>query len=144
MSRDRMKQMILFSGEVGTSADLKNVISLKKPIRIVRVWAVPEVAQAAHATVLMECMLGTVADPDAYVHLTNDSDLSDSDVIVTSAWAANTVKEKDYEDDTSGTEDRPGSYKEIAAGLIQARVVKSGSTPDAGRVTFGMDYYESD
>lgn len=149
------QQIVLLQGEVGTADSLLNHFDLGK-IRIKRIWAIPEEAQAAHATILLEVMVGTVADPDRYAHLTNDSDLTSSavtdpdGVIVSSAWAAKTVKELDFAAKTAGNAPDAaapgtpgGSYPEHS-GVLEVTVTKSGTTPAAGRVTVGMEYFNSD
>jgi len=148
-------QLILHEGEVGAADTFLNHFDLGK-IRIKRVWAIPEETQAAHATILLEVKLGTVADPDRYAHLTNDSDLTTSlvtdpdGVIVSSAWTAKTMKELDFAAKTVGNAPDAaapgtpgGSYPEHS-GVLELTVVKAGTTPGAGRVTVGIDYFPSD
>jgi hypothetical protein len=145
----------LFSGELGTADVLENCFDLGK-IRIARIWAISEEAQAAHATILRSVQVGTVADPDRYAHLTNDSDLTsdpvtDPDgVIVSSAWTADVVKELDFTDKTVGnapTAAAPGtpggSFPEHSGPLL-VTVTHSGTTPTASRVTVGMEFFPSD
>lgn len=148
-------QLILFNDEVGTADSLVCNFDLGK-IRIVKLSVTPEEAQAAHATILLEVKLGTVADPDRYAHLTNDSDLtsslvSDPDgVIVSSAWAAKTVKELDFTAKTQGNAPNaaapgtPGGSFPEHSGVLELTVAKSGTTPTAGRVAVVLHYYPSD
>ena len=146
---------VLVCEEVGAADNLLQAFDFGK-IRIKRIWALPEVAQAAHASILLEVKVGTVADTDRYAHLTNDSDLASSavtdpdGVIVTSAWAAFTTKELDFAAKTVGNAPDAaapgtpgGSYPEHS-GPLHVQVIKAGTTPDAGRVTVGMDYFPSD
>lgn len=149
------KTAILFNDEVGTADNLVQDFDFGK-IRIKRVSVVPEETQAAHATILLEVKLGTVADPDRYAHLTNDSDLTSDvvtnpdGVIVSSAWTAKTAKELDFDDKTEGNAPDAaapgtpgGSYPEHS-GILELTVTKSGTTPTAGRVTVIMEYHDSD
>jgi len=148
---------ILFSDEVATAADTLDYFDFGK-IRIVRIWAVSEEAQAAHATILREVKVGTAADVDRYAHITNDSDLSDTAAVTTDpdgvlsvgAWAAATVRSVDFRTKTVGNAPdaaapgTPGGSFPEHSGVLVCEVIHAGTTPTASRVTVGMDYYVSD
>lgn len=149
------KQIVLLEAELGTGDTLVAQHDLGK-IRIKRIWAVPEEAQAAHATILRRVLVGTVADTDRYAELTNDSDIASSavtdpdGVIVSSAWSAQTVKELDFAAKTVGNAPdaaapgTPGGSFPEHSGVLVVTAIHSGTTPTASRITVGMDYYESD
>jgi len=120
-----------------------------KAARIKRYYAVPNVAQAAHATIVDTVTFtnkGTAgAGSTVLAVLTNDSDLADSTTRVSSAWSANVVKELN-------TEDRPGAFAnttdvadEIAAGaVVLVELLGAGTTPTANFFTVGIEFWESD
>lgn len=154
-SEHRAKQIVLFDGELGTGDTLINQIDLGK-IRIKAVKAVSEEAQAAHATILRRVLVGTVADTDRYVEITNDSDVSSSALddpdggVSSAAWVANVAREVDFSLKTAGNAPNAaapgtpgGSYPEHS-GTLLTTVIHSGTTPTASRVTVTMDYFESD
>ena len=112
--------------------------------RIKRYWAVPSVAEAAHATQVLDVTFvnaGTAgAGSTTLAVLTNDSDLADSITRKSSAWVAHDAKEID-------TEARPGSPTNaenvadaIAAGeVVKATVAKAAGTT-TGNVLVGIEY----
>lgn len=115
--------------------------------RILRYFAVPSVAEAAHSTQVLDCTFvdaGTGgAGSTTLAVLTNDSDLADSTTRESSAWVAHDAKELI-------TEDRPGGAwaddkaDEIAAGsVIKCTVAKAAGTT-TGNVIVGIEYVESD
>lgn len=148
-------QIILYNDALGTADNFVGLVDLGK-IRIKRLWAIADQAQAVHATIVREVKLGTPADDDRYGYLTNDSDLvsslpsAPSGVIVSSAWAAKTTKELDYSTKTVGNAPdvvapgTPGGSFPEHSGPLQLTVVHAGTTPTACRFTVGMDYYPSD
>lgn len=117
--------------------------------RILRYFAVPSAAQAAHATIIVEDVFvnaGTDGSGTTELcELTNDSDVSDDTTHESSAWVAHDAKEL-------RTEDRPGSptfdenvADEIAAGsVIKCTVTGAGTTPTASNHIVGIEYVESD
>lgn len=112
--------------------------------RIVRYFAVPSVAEAAHSTQVLSVTFtnkGTDGSGStALAVLTNDSDLADSTTRESGAWVADDVKEL-------VTNNRPGSptnaqnvHDDIAAGsVIEAAVAKAAGT-QTGDVTVGIEY----
>ena len=154
-SEHRAKQIKLFEGELGTADVFINQVDLGK-IRIKKIWAVSEEAQAAHATIIRHVIVGTVADTDRYANITNDSDLTTSalddpdGVINSAAWVANVVRSVDFGAKTAGNAPDAaapgtpgGSYPEHS-GTLLTTITHAGTTPTASRVTVGMDYFESD
>lgn len=121
--------------------------SFPYPVRIVRYWAIASVAEAAHATQVLDCTFvnaGTTGGGStALAVLTNDSDLADSTTRKSSAWVAGDVKEL-----LTGA--RPGSptyaqnvYDAIADGeVVKCTVAKAASTA-TGNVIVGVDYLPS-
>lgn len=118
-----------------------------RPVRIKRYWAVPSVAEAAHATQVLDCTFvngGTGGGGSTGLAvLTNDTDLADSTTRKSSAWVANDAKE-------ILTEARPGSptalqntADSIAAGeVVKCTVAKAAGTA-TGNVIVGIDYVYS-
>lgn len=119
-----------------------------RAVRIKRYFATPSVAEAAHATQVLDCTFvnaGTDGSGSTTLAvLTNDSDLADSTTRKSSAWVAHDAKEVN-------TEDRPGSpgntdnvADEIAAGtVIKCTVAKAAGTT-TGNVFVGIEYVISD
>lgn len=117
------------------------------PVRIIRYWAVPSVAEAAHATQVLDCTFVNAGvsggGSAALAVLTNDSDLADSITRKSSAWVAHDVKEL-----LTGA--RPGSptyaqnaYDAIADGeVVKCTVAKAAGTA-TGNVIVGVDYVPS-
>ena len=115
--------------------------------RVKRYYAVPEVAEAAHATQVLAVTFvnkGTAgAGSTTLAVLTNDSDLADSTTRQSGAWVANDALELD-------TENRPGSpthlentADSIAAGeVVEATAAKAAGTA-TGSLTVGMEVVES-
>lgn len=118
-----------------------------KAVRIKRYWAVPSVAEAAHATQVLDCTFvnaGTDGSGSTTLAvLTNDSDLADSTTRKSSAWVAHDAKEID-------TENRPGSptwaqnqADSIAAGSVVKCTVAKAAGTTTGNVLVGIDYVHS-
>lgn len=151
----RPKRIVLFEGEVDTASNFVVAHNFGK-IRIAKIGAIFEEAQAAHSTITRTVLVGTAADTDRYADLTNDSDrttdaVTDPDgVIVSSAWAALTAKELDFSAKTVGNAPGAaapgtpgGSYPEHS-GVLVCTVTHAGTTPTASRGTVYMDYFDSD
>ena len=132
-----------FQGVAATGAVEANFY-LPHGARIVRYFAIPSVAEAAHATQALSVTFTDKGDAgagsDTLAVLTNDSDLAASLTRVSSAWSANVVKEL-------VTNDRPGTptnaqneHDDIAVGsVIEAAVAKAAGTA-TGDVTVGIEY----
>lgn len=145
---ERSKQMVV-SAALNAAGTVPFNFYFPKAARIKRYWAVPNVDQAAHASVVDTVTFtnkGTDGSGSTVLCvLTNDSDLADSTTRKSSAWSANVVKELN-------TEDRPGAFSnttdvadEIAAGsVVQAALLGAGTTPTANFFTIGIEYVESD
>lgn len=118
-----------------------------RPARIIRYFAVPSVAEAAHATQVPDVTFvnaGTAgAGSTTLAVLTNDTDLADSTTRKSSAWVAHDAKE-------IWTESRPGTptaaqnvRDSIAAGeVIKCTVAKAAGTA-TGNMSVGIEYVES-
>lgn len=119
-----------------------------KAVRVSRYWAVPSVAEAAHATQVLDCTFvnaGTDGSGSTTLAiLTNDSDLADSTTRESGAWVAHDAKELI-------TENRPGTPTSVqntadailAGEVIKCTVAKAAGTT-TGNVIVGIDYIESD
>ena len=134
---ERSKQMVV-SAALNTAGTVPFNFYFPKASRIKRYWAVPNAAQAAHATIVDTVTFtnkGTDGSGSTVLCvLTNDSDLADSTTRESGAWAANVVKELNTED-----------ADEIAAGsVVQAALLGAGTAPDANFFTIGIEYVESD
>jgi hypothetical protein len=129
------------------AASAKVAFYFPRAARVLRYFAVPEVAEAAHATQVLDATFvnkGTAgAGATTLCVLTNDSDLAASTTRVSSAWVANDAKELD-------TQNRPGSpthvqntADSIAAGeVIECTAAKAAGT-QTGALLVGMEVVES-
>lgn len=116
-------------------------------VRIKRYFAAPSVAEAAHATQVLDCTFvnaGTDGSGSTTLAvLTNDSDLADSTTRESGAWVAHDAKELN-------TENRPGGAAstnvadEIAAGSVIKCTVAKAAGATTGNVFVGIEYVESD
>lgn len=116
--------------------------------RIIRYFDTPAVAQAAHATIVVDATFvnaGTDGSGSATLAvLTNDTDLADSTTRKSSAWVAHDAKE-------INTESRPGTptaaqnVRDViaAGGVVKCTLTGAGVTPAAGNHTVGIEYVES-
>ena len=116
--------------------------------RILRYFDVPSVAQAAHATIVVDAVFvnaGTDGSGSTTLAtLTNDSDLADSTTRESGAWVAHDAKELVCEDRPGGTA-ATNVRDEIAAGsVIKVTVTGAGTTPTAANHIVGIEYVESD
>jgi hypothetical protein len=116
------------------------------PVRVKRYWAVPSVAEAAHATQVLDVTFvdaGTAgAGSTTLAVLTNDTDLADSTTRESGAWAAHDAKEVN-------TEARPVSAYAtdvadyLAAGTVVKVTVAKAAGTATGNVLVGIDYVPS-
>lgn len=119
-----------------------------RAVRIKRYFAVPSVAEAAHATQALTVTFVNASTDGAgsttLALLTNDTDDADAVTVESGAWVAHDAKELN-------TENRPGSptnaqneADEIAAGtVIKVTVAKAAGTT-TGNVLVGIEYIDSD
>jgi len=147
MAFSRTKVQSLLVSALAASGSSVIEFYFPRDARIVRYFAVPSVAEAAHATQVLDCTFvnaGTGgAGSTTLAVLTNDSDLADSTTRKSSAWVAHDAKE-------ILTSARPVSaeatnvFDEIAAGsVVKCTVAKAASTA-TGNVIVGIEYIDSD
>jgi hypothetical protein len=116
--------------------------------RIVRYFAVPAVAQAAHASVVDTVTFtdrgtGGAGSTDLAI-LTNDSDLADSTTRKSAAWVAHDALEINAENRPGGA-DATNVADEIAVGgVVSVALLGAGATPTANFFTVGVQYRASD
>lgn len=134
---------------LNTAGTVYHMFYFAKAVRIKRLWAVPQAAQAAHSTIVDTVTFtdrGTAgAGSTDIAVLTNDTDLADSITRESGAWVAYDAKEVDYENRPGSPTNAENSAYEVAAGtVISVQVLGAGTTPDANWFTVGIDYVESD
>lgn len=141
-----MIQQVLVTALAASASSIVE-FAFPRPVRITRYFATPSVAEAAHATQVLDCTFVnaglTGGGSAALAILTNDTDLADSTVRKSSAWVAHDIKELN-------TEARPGSPTSaqnvrdaIAAGeVVKCTVAKAAGTA-TGNVNVGIEYVES-
>lgn len=130
---------------LNTAGTVSHEFYFPRAARIKRYFAVPQAAQAAHATIV-----DTVTFTDKGVSgagstvlatLTNDSDLADSTTRESGAWAAAVVKQVNTEDRPTGGTAATNEADAIAAGsVIEVAVTGAGSTPSANWFTVGIEF----
>lgn len=132
------------------AASASSVVEFYFPraVRIQRYFAVPSVAEAGHATQVLDCTFVNASTDGAgsttLAILTNDTDLADSTTREQGAWVAHDAKELVTEDRPAGGTVTTNVMDEIAAGsVIKCTVAKAAGTT-TGNVFVGIEYVESD
>lgn len=132
---------------LNASGDIIHEFSFPRGARILRYFAIPSVAQAAHSTVVDSIVFVNAGTDGSgtteLATLTNDSDLADSTVRESGAWVAHDVKELITNDRPGGTATTNVWDVIAAGGVIKATLTGAGSTPTANWFTIGVEYVES-
>lgn len=120
-----------------------------RPARILRYFAVPGVAEAAHATQVLDATFvskGTDgAGSTTLAVLTNDSDLADSATRESGAWVAFDVKELLTEARPSLDADDPLNVRdEIAANTVILCTLAKAAGTTTGAAMCGIEFVWSD
>jgi len=112
--------------------------------RIVRYFAIPSVAEAAHGSQVLSVVFTDKGDAGSgsavLATLTNDSGDSDDIDLESGAWAANVVKEIVANDRPGTPTNAQNEFDDIAGGsVIEVAVAKAAGT-STGDVTVGIEY----
>lgn len=147
MAFSRTKVQTLMAAALAASGSSILEFYFPRDARIVRYFAVPSVAEAAHATQVLDCTFvnaGTAgAGSTTLAVLTNDSDLADSTTRKSSAWSAHDAKEILCSARPVSAE-ATNVYDEIAAGSVVKCTVAKAAGTQTGNVIVGIEYIDSD
>jgi hypothetical protein len=147
MSQNRYENRAVHFASFAAAASGVANIYFPRAFRVIRYYGVANVAEAAHATQVLDITFVNKgvggAGATTLAVLTNDTDLADSITRKSSAWVANVAKE-------ILTQARPGTptnaqnvWDSIAAGeVIQVTAAKAAGTA-TGYVTAGIEGVES-
>ncbi len=147
MAFSRTKTMEKAADALAASGAYTTGFYFPRDVRITRYYAVPEVAEAAHATQVLSVVFtneGTDGSGNTVLAtLTNDSDLADSTTRKSSAWAAWDAKEINCGARPVSAE-ATNVFDEIAAGSVVSCEIAKGAGTATGAVIAGIEYIDSD
>jgi hypothetical protein len=114
---------------------------------IIRYFAVPSVAQAAHSTIVDDVAFVNASTDGsgstALATLTNDSDLANSATRKSAAWVAHDAMEVNCESRPVSATATDVRDVIAAGGVVKATLTGAGTTPTANWFTIGIEYVES-